>query len=87
MVAGMPGSSSSSSHTPLPLLRSHHHGLVSSLEAAHAAYGPTVRLAKRWLGVQLMLGDQVGGQQRRLGAQGLLAAHASPTPRGARRPS
>ncbi|WIA14624.1 hypothetical protein OEZ85_003130 [Tetradesmus obliquus] len=44
------------SHVPLPLLLSRHHGLISSLEAAHAAYGPTVRLAKRWLGLQLLLG-------------------------------
>lgn len=43
---------------PHPLLLSHHHGLISSLEASHTAYGPTVRLAKRWLGLQLMLGAE-----------------------------
>lgn len=57
IVAAADGSSSTAgSHMPLPLLLSRHHGLVSALEAAHAAYGPTVRLAKRWLGLQLLLG-------------------------------
>ena len=44
----------------LPVLLSHHHGMVSELSAAHAAYGPTVRLAKRWLGAHMLLGGQVG---------------------------
>jgi hypothetical protein len=44
--------------SPLPplLLLSRHHGLVSGLAATHAAFAPTARLAKRWLGTQLMLG-------------------------------
>jgi hypothetical protein len=57
-------SAAAGSHVPLPLLLSRHHGLISSLEAAHAAYAPTVRLAKRWLGLQLLLGPtQVGVQK------------------------
>ena len=43
---------------PRVLLLSWHHGLIASLEGTHAAYGPSVRLAKRWLGSQLM-GSQV----------------------------
>lgn len=49
----------SSGQQSLPVLLSQHHGLVSELSAAHAAYGPTVRLAKRWLGAHLLLGSQV----------------------------
>lgn len=51
---------SSSGRQALPVLLSQHHGLVSALSAAHAAYAPTVRLAKRWLGAHLLLGGQVG---------------------------
>jgi U3 small nucleolar RNA-associated protein 22 len=43
---------------PRALLLSWHHGLVSTLEGKHAAYGPACRLAKRWVGAQLM-GSQV----------------------------
>lgn len=53
------GNSGSSGQQPLPVLLSQHHGLVSALAGAHAAYAPTVRLAKRWLGAQLLLGGQV----------------------------
>jgi hypothetical protein len=52
-------SGGSSGQQALPVLLSQHHGLVSALNAAHAAYGPTVRLAKRWLGAHLLLGGQV----------------------------
>ncbi len=46
-------------HTPpRPLCLSWHHGLVSGAEGQHAALGPTVRLAKRWVGAQL-LGNHV----------------------------
>jgi hypothetical protein len=56
------GGGSSSGRQALPVLLSQHHGLVSALSAAHAAYAPTVRLAKRWLGAHLLLGGQVGGR-------------------------
>lgn len=39
---------------PRVLVLSWHHGLVATLEGQHAAYGPTCRLAKRWVGAQLM---------------------------------
>lgn len=39
---------------PRVLLLSWHHGLVATLEGQHAAFGPSCRLAKRWLGCQLM---------------------------------
>eukprot|EP00775_Hariotina_reticulata_P010181 gene10181-10341_t len=67
-LAGLPGSeaaiakitaAAAGGPVPRPVVLSRHHGLVSALEAAHAAYGPTVRLAKRWLGLQLLLGSQV----------------------------
>jgi hypothetical protein len=57
---GSDGSSDGGSgQQALPVLLSQHHGLVSALSAAHAAYAPTVRLAKRWLGAHLLLGAQV----------------------------
>ncbi|KAI8473415.1 MAG: Nrap protein [Monoraphidium minutum] len=46
---------------PRVLVLSWHHGLIAALEGQHPAYGPTVRLAKRWLGGQLM-GSQLGGE-------------------------
>jgi hypothetical protein len=46
---------------PRALLLSWHHGLAAGLEGQHAAYGPTCRLAKRWLGCQLM-GSQLGDE-------------------------
>jgi hypothetical protein len=33
-----------------PLVLSWHHGLVSTIEGANAAFGPAARLAKRWVG-------------------------------------
>lgn len=57
---GSGAAGSTSSRQALPVLLSQHHGLVSALSAAHAAYAPTVRLAKRWLGAHLLLGGQVG---------------------------
>jgi hypothetical protein len=44
---------------PRVLVLSWHHGLVAALEGQYAAFGPTCRLAKRWLGTQL-LGSQLG---------------------------
>lgn len=61
VIGAVNGSSGGSSgQQALPVLLSQHHGLVSALSASHAAYGPTVRLAKRWLGANLLLGGQVG---------------------------
>jgi len=67
-LAGLPGSeaaiaritaAAAGAPVPRPVMLSRHHGLIAALEAAHAAYGPTVRLAKRWLGLQLLLESQV----------------------------
>lgn len=62
-IAGSMNGGSSSGQQALPVLLSSHHGLVLELAAAHAAYGPTVRLVKRWLGAHLLLGAQVKRQR------------------------
>ena len=48
------------SHAPPRVLQlSWHQGLVAGVEGQNAAFGPSVRLAKRWLGAQLLLGGHV----------------------------
>jgi hypothetical protein len=39
---------------PPPLAHSWHHGLVSAIEGVNAAFGPSARLAQRWVGCHLM---------------------------------
>lgn len=70
---------------PRVLLLSWHHGLVSTLEGQHPAYGPTVRLAQRWLGCQLM-GSQLAPEAVEL-LVGAVFTCPSPAPPPASRTS
>ncbi|KAL6748586.1 Nrap protein-domain-containing protein [Haematococcus lacustris] len=56
------------------LLHSWHHGLVAAVAAANPSFGPAARLAKRWVGSQLM-SNHLGGE-----AVEMLTAAAYVTP-------
>ena len=68
---------------PRALALSWHHGLVATLEGRHAAYGPSVRLAQRWVGAQLM-GSQLAPEAVELLVGAAFTAPSPAAPPGSR---
>lgn len=54
LVAGAAASGSAISAEQSPLIASWHHGLVSAVAGNNASFGPSVRLAKRWVAAAML---------------------------------
>lgn len=79
-TAAAAGAGAGSTSRPPPVVRSWHHGLVSYVAGLNPAFAPTVRLAKRWLGCQLM-SNQIGDEAAELLVAAVFAgSSALPSP-------